>query len=191
MSSGAFASSGEELSLIRIWEWYEETEQAINLYQQEVINGLISGERVSETFSSMTRKEVKQYFSDHKKELEHIVSLNIIASTEASLRVDYLRRALRGKRKKNKIDNKFKELYEKQGTRVSLRDEILEAWKEVHPDCTEAIGDFRGALNVRDWLAHGRYWIPRFGRKYNVTLVFNISKNLFENFPYDFSWAIK
>jgi hypothetical protein len=191
MSSGAFASSGEELSLIRIWEWYEETEQAINLYQQEVINGLISGKRVSETFSSMTRKEVKQYFSDHKKELEHIVSLNIIASTEASLRVDYLRRALRGKRKKNKIDNKFKELYEKKGTRVSLRDEILEAWKEVHPDCTEAIGDFRGALNVRDWLAHGRYWIPRFGRKYNAILVFNISKNLFENFPYDFSWAIK
>jgi len=191
MSSGAFASSGEELSLIRIWEWYEETEQAINLYQQEVINGLISGERVSETFSGMTRKEVKQYFSDHKKELEHIVSLNIIASTEASLRVDYLRRALRGKRKKNKIDNKFKELYIKKETRVSLRDEILEAWKEVHPDYTEVIGDFRGALNVRDWLAHGRYWTPRFGRKYNATLVFNISKNLFENFPYDFSWAIK
>ena len=42
MSSGTFASSGEELSLIRIWEWYEETEQAINLYQQAVINGLIS-----------------------------------------------------------------------------------------------------------------------------------------------------
>ncbi len=191
MSSGAFASSGEELSLIRIWEWYEETEQAINLYQQEVINGLISGKRVSETFSSMTRKEVKQYFSDHKKELEHVISLNIIASTEASLRVDYLRRALRGKIKKNKIDKKFQELYHQKGTRASLRDEILETWKEVHPDCADAIGDFRGALNVRDWLAHGRYWTPRFGRKYNATLVFNISKNLFDIFPYDFSWAIK
>jgi len=191
MSSSAFASSGEELRLIRIWEWYEETEQAINLYQQEVINGLISGKCVSETFSGMTRKEVKQYFSDHKKELEHVVSLDIIASTEASLRVDYLRRALRGKIKKNKIDKKFQELYHQKGTRVSLRDEILETWKEVHPDCTDAIGDFRGTLNVRDWLAHGRYWTPRFGRKYNATLVFNISKNLFEIFPYDFSWAIK
>jgi hypothetical protein len=96
MSSSTFASSGEELSLTKIWEWYEETEQAINLYQQGVINGLISDKHVSETFSGMTRKEVKQYFSDHKEELEHIVSLDIIASTEASLRIDYLRRALRG-----------------------------------------------------------------------------------------------
>jgi hypothetical protein len=189
MSSGAFASSGEELSLITIWEWYEETEQALNLYQQEVINRLIYGERLSETFSGMTRKEVKQYFYDHK--LEHVVSLNLIASTEASLRVDYLRRALRGKIKKNKIDKKFQELYHQKGTRVSLRDEILETWKEVHPDCTDAIGDFRGALNVRDWLAHGRYWTPRFGRKYSATLVFNISKNLFDILPYDFSWAIQ
>jgi len=190
MSSSAFASSGEELSLIRIWEWYEETEQAINLYQQEVINGLIFDKRVSETFSGMTRKEVKQYFSAHKKELEQVVSLDIIAATEASLRIDYLRRALRGKIKKNKIDKKFQELYHQKGTRVSLRDEILETWKEVHPNCTDAIGDFRGALNVRDWLAHGRYWTPRFGRKYNAILVFNISKKLFDIFPYDFSWAI-
>ena len=190
MSSNVFASSGEELSLVRIWEWYEETEQAINFYQQEVINGLIFGKCVSDTFSGMTRKEVKQYFSSHKEELEHVVSLDIVASAEASLRVDYLRRALRGKVKKNKIDKKFQELYHQKGTRVSLRDEILEIWKEVHPSCTNAIGDFRSVLNVRDWFAHGRYWTPNFGRKYNATLVFNISKNLFDSFPYDFSWAV-
>jgi hypothetical protein len=34
-------------------------------------------------------------------------------------------------------------------------------------------------------------WTPNFGRKYGAALVFNISKNLFETIPYDFSWAIE
>jgi hypothetical protein len=188
--SSRFASSGEQLSLMKIWTWYEETEQALDIYQQEVTHVLVSGKSVSETFSGMTRKDLNQYFFQHKKELEQLVSLNLMASAEASLRLDYLTRVLRGQIKKNKIDRKFQELYNQKGNRASLRDDILEMWKTVHPECTNSVSDFRGALNVRDWLAHGRYWTPNFGRKYGAALVFNISKNLFESIPYDFSWAI-
>jgi hypothetical protein len=186
-----FASSGEQLSLTKIWIWYEETEQALNIYQQEVTHALISGKSVSSTFSGMTRKDINQYFFQHKKELEQLVSLNLMASAEASLRVDYLTRVLRGNKKKNKIDRKFQELYHQKGNRASLRDDILEMWKTVHPECSNSVSDFRGTLNVRDWLAHGRYWTPNFGRKYGAALVFNISKKLFETIPYDFSWAIE
>ncbi len=188
--SSRFASSGEQLSLMTIWKWSEETEQALDIYQQEVTRLLVSGKSISKTFSGMTRKDINPYFFQHKKELEQLVSLNLMASAEASLRLDYLRRVLRGQIKKNKIDRKFQELYNQKGNRASLRDDILEMWKIVHPECINPVSDFRGALNIRDWLAHGRYWTPNFGKKYGAALVFNISKNLFDTIPYDFSWAI-
>ena len=57
-----------------------------------------------------------------------------MASAEASLRLDYLRRVLRGRKKKNKIDKIFKDLYNQKGNRANLRDDILEMWKTVHPE---------------------------------------------------------
>ncbi|RKZ48958.1 MAG: hypothetical protein DRR08_31340 [Candidatus Parabeggiatoa sp. nov. 2] len=132
--SSSFASSGEQLSLTKIWKWYEETEQAIDIYQQEVTHALVSGKCVSKTFSGMTRKDINPYFFQHKKELEQLVSLNLMASAEASLRLDYLRRVLRGRKKKNKIDKIFKDLYNQKGNRANLRDDILEMWKTVHPE---------------------------------------------------------
>ena len=44
------------------------------------------------------------------------------------------------------------------------------------------ISEFRGALNLRDWLAHGRYWNPKLGRKHSPEDVLNISKMLVDSF---------
>ena len=34
--------------------------------------------------------------------------------------------------------------------------------------CKEAVARFRALLGLRDWLAHGRYWRPKLGRKTRV-----------------------
>jgi hypothetical protein len=51
-----------------------------------------------------------------------------------------------------------------------------------HISGKSVISDLRGALNYRNWLAHGRYWVAKLGRKYDffsvLTLAINIQKEL-------------
>ncbi len=46
---------------------------------------------------------------------------------------------------------------------------------------------FRGALNFRHWLAHGRYWILNASRQYDPPIILDIIENLFNKFPNDFN----
>jgi hypothetical protein len=46
-----------------------------------------------------------------------------------------------------------------------------------------AVGDFRGALKLRHWLAHGRWWQPKLGRNYTPQIVFDVSRVLIESIP--------
>jgi hypothetical protein len=47
------------------------------------------------------------------------------------------------------------------------------------PETKSPAGDFKGALKLRNWLAHGRYWTPKLGRKsYSPGDVFDICEQL-------------
>jgi len=66
-------------------------------------------------------------------------------------------------KKKDTISRACRALYKQKGARVSLEDDILAIWKQNYPECKIAIGHFIGVLKLRHWLAHGRYWTPKFG----------------------------
>jgi hypothetical protein len=51
------------------------------------------------------------------------------------------------------------------------------------------VSDFRGALSFRHWLAHGRYWTPKLGRRYAVRDVFEIAERLFAKLPDVSGWT--
>ncbi|MDM8561249.1 hypothetical protein [Candidatus Parabeggiatoa sp. HSG14] len=180
--------SGQEISLSYIWQWYQETEKAINHYKIMVINSLTSSVNMPDTFLSMTKDEILEHFAEQQEELEKLVSLDFVASVEASLRIDYLTRVYN--KKKDKISRNFRDLYQNKGLEARLSEDILEIWVNSDIACKPAVGDFRGLLRLRHWLAHGRYWTPKLGRNYSPERVFDISKNLFDTLPADFSGAI-
>jgi hypothetical protein len=180
--------SGKEVSLSYIWQWYKETEKAINHYKIKVIDSLTSNTRMPDLFLSMTKDEIIEHFTGQQEELEKLVSLNLVVSAKASLRVDYLTRVYN--KKKGSVSRNFRDLYQKNGPEARLSEDILEIWVNSHSACQSAVGDFRGLLRLRHWLAHGRYWTPKLGRNYTPERVFDISKNLFDALPADFSGAI-
>jgi len=54
---------------------------------------------------------------------------------------------------------------------------------------TKRIGELKGALKLRRWLAHGRYWNPdKMGRKsYDAYSVYIIADNIIFTFDLKFS----
>jgi hypothetical protein len=46
------------------------------------------------------------------------------------------------------------------------------------------IDDLIGAFGYRNWLAHGRYWIPKLGRKYDYESVYKPAEDILGNFPF-------
>ena len=121
----------------------------------------------SELSALSTAKEVRASHDERLEEARAASALTLLAAIEASFRVDYLQRNYLSK--KDDLSRAFRALYKEKQQRVSLSDDILQAWLD-HSDVTRAlVGNIRAAFKYRDWLAHGRYWVPtlvnRPGRK--------------------------
>lgn len=115
------------------------------------------------------------------RELNEVVSLTMIAAAEAKLRLDFEQRV--SKRRKDKISREFREIRRRRGTRVRLDEDILEAWAVAGGVGKSTIGNFRRLLNLRDWLAHGRYWAPKIGQQYDAHGVFSVTNRLLGKLP--------
>ena len=90
--------SHQELTLSEVWQWYQNLDSAIDHYQIEVTNALLSGKEVSDIFLGMTKEEIINYFIWQTEELEKSVCFNLIASAEATIRIDYLTRVYEKKK---------------------------------------------------------------------------------------------
>lgn len=178
--------SDQRVSISYIWEWYQETEKALRVERKRILDALISHSYIEGAFFGMTREDVDGYFEEHKRELDFLVCFDIISAVEGCLRLDYLSRVY--KRLKDPMSRKFRALYKQSGPRVRLSEDILDSWSGEYPSCKSVIGQFRGLLGLRDWLAHGRYWDPKLGRQYTPEGVFDVADQLFDNLPAEFEW---
>lgn len=108
--------------------------------------------------------------------------MTLLASIEASFRVDYLQRNYAKKR--DDLSRAFRDLYREKQQRVSLTDDILQRWQE-HSDVTPAlVGNIRSAFRYRDWLAHGRYWVAKLGRQYDFETLYDLGRDVETAFPF-------
>ena len=160
------------------------SEKAMRGERKRVLDALLTDSYVGDFFVGMTHENVDAYFEEYKRELEFLVCFNIISAAEGYLRLDYLTRVY--KRLKDPVSRKFRALYKQSGTRIRLNEDILGALAEEYRSCKMAIGEFRGILGLRDWLAHGRYWEPKFGRQYTPEDAFEVVEQLFEILPAEF-----
>jgi hypothetical protein len=103
--------------------------------------------------------------------------LNLLSATEAALRVDFWNRV--HDKQRDKLSRVFRQLVKKFDERIALEDHLLDAWMDCQPDTKSRAGDFIGALKLRNWLAHGRYWTPKLARQsYSPGDVFDICDGL-------------
>lgn len=175
-------SIAEEIpSISEVWRWYEDTRTALIVYEQKVISAVIIGNAIPEHLRGMTANETETHFRAQREELDDLTSFALISATEATLRVDYLKRVYA--KKKDNVSRAFHKLYQRKGERVRLSEDILGVWVEKFPSCKSAVSDFRGAINFRDWVSHGRYWVPRLGREYRPESIIAISENLLSAIP--------
>lgn len=109
-------------------------------------------------------------------------ALTVMTSLEAYFRTDFSVRCHR--RLKDDLSLYFRELERTaSGSRVRL-DDILEGWKRHSNMPSKHIGQLRGAFEFRHWLAHGRYWSPKLGHKYDFDGLHYMAKTVISTFPF-------
>lgn len=103
-----------------------------------------------------------------------------LTSLEASFRIDFDFRCRR--RLKDDLSIYFRQVKKTRKNAVRLDEDILEGWKR-HTDASPAlISDLRGAFRFRHWIAHGRYWTPKLGRKYDFDYVHLMADSIISGF---------
>jgi hypothetical protein len=139
-----------------VWLHYDQLIEALEAYQFAVTERMRRGEEVSPIFHDWTIEAVKKNFERLDEELFCWVIMNIITSTEAIVRQDYLQRV--AERRKDPLSRIYRALYRTKGNAVRLKDDLLLEWPKVSPSCRVAVNRFIEVLPIRHWIAHGRYY---------------------------------
>lgn len=107
-------------------------------------------------------------------ELDFTSTLSVLSSVEAAIRLDYLRRVYG--RWRDPLSKAMKALYHVTGSSARLEDDLIQLWREQRDVSKALLSELSGAFKYRHWLAHGRYWTPKFGRRYDYVTVFEIAQ---------------
>jgi hypothetical protein len=132
-------------------------------------------------FAGYAPYEVTEELQDRLTELDMTSSLTILTAVEAIFRIDYLQRCYQ--KKKDPLSRAFRDLHKRKRVNVSLEDEIFGLWKEYTSGTNQLISDLKGAFKYRHWLAHGRYWFPKLGKKYDFVSLYALTTNVLSNLP--------
>ena len=146
---------------VEIFEHYLRSVEAFSHLKATLLN---SPEKVSadSRFRTKTPEEIDDAFRQMSVELDIQINLLLIASSEASLRIDFQDRVSRGG--KDSVSRRFRDLEQRRKARakkgVRLED-ILKVWADESPG--QATGNVAGPIGrlllYRHWIAHGRYWV--------------------------------
>lgn len=158
-----------------VWNWY--------LFQRQVLGEEMARAQAAlgtaepfpgselERYVGKTVDDLNALFAGQVSELEMLTMLGMLAATEGRLQSDFLARI--DQRLKDKVSRTFQNAKKRRvdgHERVDLVDDILDTWRDHGPGTAarNAVVHFKAALNLRHWLAHGRYWVARLGRDYSV-----------------------
>jgi len=164
--------SKEEKSIEFVFGWYQDQSDALRNYKNEVVQSILIPPVLTPKFFGYTLSEIEEHFEENVNELERLVCFDLISATEGALRVDFYSRI--AARKKTDLTRDFKQIRKEKEGRISLEQDIIEKWKEYYPAQKRFFSDLTGLLKYRHWLAHGRYWVPKLGKDYDVESTYSI-----------------
>ncbi|MYA17931.1 MAG: hypothetical protein F4089_13610 [Gammaproteobacteria bacterium] len=133
-------------------------------------------------FAFHTRDEVDSLREAALDEHASQSSLALLAAIEAAFRVDYvLRHRLRPR---DGLSREMRKLFAEKGRYARLADDILRVWRDYSTAPRGLLGEVAGAFNYRHWLAHGRYYPPKFGRAYDFSTIRDLAAAVERAFPF-------
>ncbi|PLR90901.1 hypothetical protein [Bacillus sp. T33-2] len=182
MAGNTHRFSGENQDIQDIAQWYRMNVNAIEQYRRNIISAVRTESHVPEEFIGMTVDEVNEHLSILTKEIETSFNLSAIAAIEAKFRMDYIVRST--DKLKDDLSRDFREIYKEKGIRVGLEDDILDRWKKHYSEHKQLISTYIQSVNYRHWLAHGRYWVPKFGRNYDFTIIYVLCDDIKNSIPF-------
>jgi hypothetical protein len=168
--------SGQHLGLLEIAAHHQDLQSSLNLYFSN------ASPTFPVRFTGYLKAEVIDELDDRLEETDLSSSLLVLASVEAAFRIDYLQRCYC--KDKSPLSRHFRDIYNIKQQHVSLEEEIFEAWATHNEVERSLVGELRGAFRFRHWLAHGRYWTPKLGRRYNYNDIYALADETFQNFPF-------
>ena len=168
--------SGLQLALPEIGAHHQDLESSLKLYFS------VGSPSYLLRFAGYAATEVNDELGERLVETDLTSSLAALASVEAAFRIDYLQRCYR--RGKDPVSRAFRNIYKAKQQQASLEDEIFEVWVDNSSVPRSIIGELRGALRFRHWLAHGRYWTPKLGRRYDFNDLFALADLTLRSFPF-------
>jgi hypothetical protein len=107
-------------------------------------------------------------------ELDLSSSFSVLSSVEAAIRLDYLSRAYG--RWRDPLSKAMKALHDEKENRASVTDHLISLWRDHTTVSRALLSEVIGAFNYRHWLAHGRYWTPKLGRRYDYETIYEIAQ---------------
>jgi hypothetical protein len=168
--------SGDHLGLLEIAAHHQDLESSLALYFSAASPSFLV------RFAGYAATEVTDGLGERLDEADLTSSLTVLAAVEAAFRIDYLQRCYR--RGRDPVSRAFRKIYRAKQQHASLEDEIFEAWIDNSYGARSIIGELRGAFKFRHWLAHGRYWTPKLGRRYGFNDVFALADLVLRSFPF-------
>jgi hypothetical protein len=122
--------------------------------------------------------------ADYMKETDLRSSLAILTSVEAAFHLDFQYRSQRNG-PKDDLSKAFRAIHKsrRKNIRIDLDPDLFDAWAKHATGVRGLIGDLRGAFKYRHWLAHGRYWTPQLGRKYDFEFLYRLADAVYNTLP--------
>lgn len=174
-SSGSLIFSNEHLPLEKIGKQYSSVKASIQLYFSH------NNPQFSQIFQFYSRQELLGEHIACILEHELGTSMTILAAMEAAFRIDFELRC-----QSMYVDAISIQLRQIQRGRtqhsISFVGGILNGWNQAFPAGREIISAMRDAYQFRNWLAHGRYWIPDVN-KFDYGDLYALAENVFTVFP--------
>lgn len=175
VSQSRVSFSGSEQTIDTIDQYFRHTASSIRLYFS------LANPEAEVLFAGLSQIELQDQFKAVSEENDRLNSMNLLSAIEAAFRIDYLLRCYN--KKKDPLSRAFRKLHHQKADKASLQEDIFDAWKNYGGVSNHVVSDLKGAFNYRHWLAHGRYWVPKLGRKYDYFSIFTLGQQVVSSFP--------
>ena len=165
------------LKLDELAAYYEDIVASLRLYFSP------AAPTFAARFAGKRLDEVGKELASRLDESDTRSAFAVLTSLEASFRIDFDVRCR--KRLKDDLSVYFRRVEKTRKNAVRLDEDILEGWKRHTDVLPTLIGDLRSAFKFRHWLAHGRYWTPKLGRRrYDFAYIHLIAESIVSGFPF-------
>ena len=164
------------LKLEEIANYYNDSESSLRLYFSD------KNPNFETIFATNTRDEVNIKLTNRIEELNRSTSLSLLAVIEAMFMMDCKKRD-----NTNQNDDLSIALIPlvRNKSYILLNDNILDIWRVHKPQFSQLIGNLKGALKYRHWLAHGRHFTPNMGRPdYDYATIYKLAEDILNSFPF-------